>query len=162
MLEQHHATDAMDAFPALSSLFVAENEDGIVGAAQVLVPGRMIIEMLKHGLGAQAAVSVAASIAKYSSLVVVDGARRRGVGAALTRRCVRTYLDAGFVMIFGQFHEELQLERFYENCGFDVLNPGQGVDLPPPLRWTTMPEPGDRLIVRWHPAYAEWSRTAYG
>jgi GNAT superfamily N-acetyltransferase len=161
VVRHHEATDAMDAFPGLSTLLVAEEEKVVVGAAQVLVPGQMLIEMSTRGFGLQVAASVAASIAKYSSLVVVDAARGRGIGAALTRRCVKIYLDADFAMIFGQFHESPMLERFYRRCGFDVLDAGQGVSLPPPVQWATMPEPGDRLIVRWHPRFEAWRPQAY-
>lgn len=140
-------SDAMDAFPGLSTLLVAEDEhDDVVGAAEMLVPGQVAMGLLRAGVHFADVAMVIATVTKLASLAVVKPARGRGVGAALVERARRIDMRAGFTLMYGQFHVGTGLERFSQRCGFDVLAEREPIALPPYIPFLIGPDPGESAV----------------
>jgi GNAT superfamily N-acetyltransferase len=93
-------------------------------------------------------------LAKVSALAVAEHARRAGVGAALLSRAKRLFFHHGYLYVYGQMPARPGLAEFYRRQGFEVKQPGEGLDLqvlfgfPAGIR----PVRGERLFVRARPA----------
>ncbi|MEV8425695.1 GNAT family N-acetyltransferase [Streptomyces niveus] len=66
---------------------------------------------------------------KIKGLAVDDGARGRGLGGAMLKRCAEIYWQLDFMLLFGEFEFERALGPYYARHGFTVLNPDQTTDV---------------------------------
>ncbi|MGW3359943.1 GNAT family N-acetyltransferase [Streptomyces bungoensis] len=67
--------------------------------------------------------------AKIKAVAVHEDARGRGIGAALLKWCVQVYGQLDYTLLFGEFDTGRDLGPYYTRQGFNVLRPGQAVDV---------------------------------
>ena len=142
-----------DAMPGLIMVLVAEGRDGSLrGVLQAVPPANVLADGSAAGVPLLTAVVGAAKVAKIRAVAVAEKARGLGLGETLIRRTVRTYLQLGFLLIYGQFPIGSGLEKYYARQGFTVLDEGQTIDLRRmnfPILIATDPSDPERLFVRW-------------
>jgi GNAT superfamily N-acetyltransferase len=142
-----------EAMPGLVLVLVAEDRDGFVrGVLQAVPPDNVLADGIKAGVPVLNAVVGATKVAKIRAVAVAEDARGNGIGETLIRRTVRTYLQLGFLLIYGQFPVGSGLEEYYARQGFTVLDEGQDIDLRRinlPILIRTDPSDPERLFVRW-------------
>ena len=141
------------AMPGLIWVLVAEGRDGsLCGVLQAGPPTNVLVDGIHGGVPVAAAVVGAAKIVKVRAVAVAEAARGNGLGETLIKRTVRTYLQLGFRLIYGQFSIGSGLETYYARQGFTVLDEGQVIDLRRmnlPIIIRTDPSDPERLFVRW-------------
>jgi GNAT superfamily N-acetyltransferase len=142
-----------DPMSGLILVLVAESRDGFLhGVLQAVPPTNVLSDGIEAGVPLPTAVASAARIAKIRAVAVDREARGVGIGETLIRRCVRTYLQIGFQLIYGQFPLGSGLEKYYARQGFTVLDEGQNIDLRRmnlPILISTDPSDPERLFSRW-------------
>jgi GNAT superfamily N-acetyltransferase len=142
-----------EAMPGLVLVLVAEDRDGFLrGVLQAVPPDNVLADAIKAGVPVLNAVVGAAKIAKIRAVAVAEDARGNRIGETLIRRAVRTYLQLGFLLVYGQFPVGSGLEKYYARQGFTVLDEGQDIDLRRinlPILIRTDPSDPERLFVRW-------------
>jgi GNAT superfamily N-acetyltransferase len=142
-----------DAMPGLILVLVAEGRDGFLrGVLQAVPPDNVLADGIAAGVPVLTAVVGAVKVAKIRAVAVAEQARGIGIGQTLIRRSVRTYLQLGFLLIYGQFPIGSGLEKYYARQGFTVLDEGQTIDLRRmnfPVLIGTDPSDPERLFVRW-------------
>ena len=142
-----------DAMPGLIMVLVAEGRDGSLrGVMQAVPPSNVLADGMAAGVPLLTAVISAAKVAKIRAVAVAEKARGLGLGETLIRRTVRTYLQLGFLLIYGQFPIGSGLEKYYARQGFTVLDEGQTIDLRRmnlPILIATDPSEPERLFARW-------------
>ncbi len=148
------AADRPDqAMPGLVLVLVAEDRDGFVrGVLQAVPPDNVLADGIKAGVPVLNAVVGATKVAKIRAVAVAEDARGNRIGETLIRRTVRTHLQLGFLLIYGQFPVGSGLEKYYARQGFTVLDEGQDIDLRRinlPILIRTDPSDPERLFVRW-------------
>ena len=116
-------------------------EVGAGGVAQTehLSPNQRIKILLGGGI----------DLAKIKTLVIAEPARGQHIGSSLLTCCVQLYLHCGYQVIYGQMPPTPGLDTFYTRHGFDVLAPGEGLDLWVVfgLHFCIYPDPGKRMFV---------------
>jgi GNAT superfamily N-acetyltransferase len=153
-LAESVAADRPDeAMPGLVFVLVAEGRDGLLrGVLQAVPPDNVLADGVEAGVPVLNAVVGAAKITKIRAVAVAEDARGHRIGETLIRRTVRTYLQLGFLLIYGQFPIGSGLEKYYARQGFTVLDEGQDIDLRRinlPIFIRTDPSEPERLFVRW-------------
>ena len=142
-----------DAMPGLVLVLVAEGRDGLLrGVLQAVPPSNVLADGVEGGVPLLNAVLGAAKVAKIRALAVAEDARGIGIGQTLIRRSVRTYLQLGYLLVYGQFPTGSGLEKYYARQGFTVLDEGQHIDLSRlglPIHIRTDPSEPERLFARW-------------
>jgi GNAT superfamily N-acetyltransferase len=142
-----------EGMPGLVFVLVAEDRDGsMCGVLQAVPPDNVLADGIKAGVPVLNAVVGASKVAKIRAVAVAEDARGNGIGETLIRRTVRTYLQLGFLLIYGQFPVGSGLEEYYARQGFTVLDEGQDIDLRRinlPILIRTDPSDPERLFVRW-------------
>ncbi len=73
------------------------------GVLQAVPPDSPLADGIKAGVPVLNAVVGATKVAKIRAVAVAEDARGNGIGQTLIRRAVRTYLQIGFLLIYGQF-----------------------------------------------------------
>jgi len=153
LAEAAAAGRAGEVMSELVFVLVAEDRDGAVrGVLQAVPPDNVLNDGIKAGVPVLHAMAGATKIAKIRAVAVAEDARGTGIGETLIRRTVRTYLQLGFLVIYGQFPVGSGLEEYYARQGFTVLDEGQDIDLRRiglPILIRTDPSDPERLFVRW-------------
>src|SRR5438034_6696420 len=102
------------AMPGLVLVLVAEEQCGFLRAVlQAVPPDNVLADAVQAGVPVLNAVVAAAKFAKIRAVAVAEDARGHGIGETLIRRTVRTYLQLGFRLIYGQFPVGSGLEKYY-------------------------------------------------
>jgi GNAT superfamily N-acetyltransferase len=147
------ADRAEQAMPGLVLVLVAEDRCGFLRAVlQAVPPDNVLADAVQAGVPVLNAVVAATKFAKIRAVAVAEDARGHGIGETLIRRTVRTYLQLGFRLIYGQFPVGSGLEKYYARQGFTVLDEGQDIDLRRinlPILIRTDPSDPEQLFVRW-------------
>jgi N-acetylglutamate synthase-like GNAT family acetyltransferase len=142
-----------EAMPGFVLVLVAEDREGFVrGVLQAVPPDNVLADGINAGVPVLDAVAGATKVAKIRAVAVGEDARGNGIGETLIRRALRTYLQLGFLLIYGQFPVGSGLERYYTRQGFTVLDEGQVIDLRRiglPILICTDPSDPERMFVRW-------------
>src|SRR6266568_9314758 len=93
-----------DLTSGLVLVLVAEDRDGFrARVLQAVPPDNLLADGIKVGVPVLNAVVGATKVAKIRAVAVAEDARGNGIGQTLIRRAVRTYLQLGFLLIYGQF-----------------------------------------------------------
>lgn len=131
---------------------VAEDRDGTVaGALLVLPPGTVVQTVRDAGYEQQSLLAILKYV-KIKGLAVAEGARGRGVGGALLKRCAQLYWQLDFMFLYSGFETERALGPYYARHGFTVLNPGATTDVGTALTGRPIglgAGPGEQLFFRW-------------
>lgn len=153
LAEAAAAGEPDDAMAGLVLVLVAEGRDGLLrGVLQAVPPSNVLADGVEGGVPLLNAVLGAAKVAKIRALAVAEDARGIGIGQTLIRRSVRTYLQLGYLLVYGQFPTGSGLEKYYARQGFTVLDEGQHIDLSRlglPIHIRTDPAEPERLFARW-------------
>ena len=157
--EQAAVKDLRQAYLAAAVVLVADVADRqCVGTVVALPPPRVaaqFVDAIGAGDGSRQANTMlltgAIGLAKVHALAVADGARRDGIGGALINRVTELYFHNGFHCVYGQMPDQPGLAEFYRRHGFDVHEPGAGLDL-----WRIfgvpgglVPAPNEQIFARW-------------
>ncbi|MGW0486324.1 GNAT family N-acetyltransferase [Nonomuraea sp. NPDC003214] len=71
----------------------------------------------------------AIGLAKIKAVAVAEIERRRGIGAALLKRCRQIYVHCGYLLLYGAMPPTPGLGAFYRRQGFDVMEAGAPMDM---------------------------------
>lgn len=136
----------------LSLALVAVREERVVGALYALPPGSYIAQLVDQGVPLTQAMVTAVAVAKIKALAVEPAYRGRGVASALLAHAVRLYDQLGFHLLYGFFAADSGLGAFYQDRGFEIAPPGQGISMEVILGVPAAlgAGPGERLFARWH------------
>jgi hypothetical protein len=148
--------DQLRSYLRASLPLVAEHQEhGIVGALIAYPPPRVAADHLAHTehLSPDERIKIllggGIGLAKIKALATAEHARGQHIASSLLTCCVQLYLHCGYQVIYGQMPPTPGLDTFYTRHGFDVLAPGEGLDL-----WVVFgvhsciyPDPGERTFV---------------
>ncbi|MFD0480431.1 GNAT family N-acetyltransferase [Nonomuraea thailandensis] len=130
--------DPLQAYLHAALVLVAEHRDrGIVGTLIAYPPINVADDHLQvlpadvDRREAQRRVVMlgAIGLAKIKAVAVAEAERRRGIGAALLKRCRQIYVHCGYLLLYGAMPPTPGLSAFYRRQGFDVMEPGAPLDM---------------------------------
>ncbi|MEU1542047.1 GNAT family N-acetyltransferase [Actinacidiphila glaucinigra] len=122
--------DLRSAAAELSMPLVARDSDGQVTGALLGVPSGTVVSGLSRlPVSRQQVLMSMLTYAKIKAVAVSEDVRGRGIGGALLKRCVQLYGQLDFTLLFGEFDTGRDLGPYYTRQGFNVLRPGQAVDV---------------------------------
>ncbi|QKZ23808.1 GNAT family N-acetyltransferase [Streptomyces chartreusis] len=114
----------------LSLPLVAWDGDGqVIGALLGVPSGTVASGLSRLPASRQQVLMSMLTYAKIKAVAVSEDARRRGIGAALLKRCVQLYWQLDYTLLFSEFDTGRELGPYYTRQGFTVLRPGQAVDV---------------------------------
>ncbi|MBB2749228.1 UNVERIFIED_ORG: GNAT superfamily N-acetyltransferase [Microbispora rosea subsp. rosea] len=160
MAEQFVTQDARQAYLNASLVLVAEHRDrGVIGTL-VAYPPSNVVNIHLRGRQGKDTVSAkeqqqilmlgAVGLSKVKAVAVQESERRHGVGEAMLKRCTQVYFHCGYMLVYGQMPPTPGLHVFYRRAGFQVLQPGEPLDL-----WVIFgvhseihPGPDERMFIR--------------
>lgn len=134
------------------TLVAVDQEDRVVGVLSVTAPGTIIDRALEHGYEPPRALTMGVAVAKIHGLAVSETARRQGLAAALLKRAWQVHAQLGYLLLYGSYETERDLGAFYTQCGYTVLDPGEGftlasIDIP----FGIHAGPNECVFTRWRP-----------
>ena len=158
-----HPDDPLQAYLSAALVLVADDgEQGVVGTV-VAYPPANLVQLHLDGARRRGTtdsrelnnmmVLGAIGLAKIKALAVAEPARGRNVGGSLLLRCRQVFFSCGYVILYGQMPPTPGLDTFYRRAGFEVLAPGEGLDLWPVFGVHSLVEtdPGERFFIRYRP-----------
>jgi GNAT superfamily N-acetyltransferase len=143
--------DPTHLWPAMTLVLVALDEAGTVVGALLAHPPMNILDLgIRAGIPPQNMLGTAAMLARLRAVAVDPAWRARGIGAALINHCVAIYAHLGYLILYGQIDTIQQLDSYYQQLGFEVLDPGYGFSLADLVgaQYTVGPAPGEQLIFQ--------------
>ncbi|MFG1706493.1 GNAT family N-acetyltransferase [Nonomuraea sp. M3C6] len=133
-----HFDDPLQAYLHAALVLVAEHRDrGIVGTLIAYPPLNVaddhlqVIPARADPTEAQRRVVMlgAIGLAKIKAVAVAETERRRGIGAALLKRCQQIYVHCGDLLLYGAMPPTPGLSAFYRCQGFDVMEARAPMDM---------------------------------
>jgi hypothetical protein len=133
----------------LTIVLVATTPDRkLVGAIQASPPFHLLDELGDQGIGAAQQRAGAAAIAKISGVAVASSHRRTGIGRALATSASDLSWRLGRQLVYGQFHADPRLSRFFASCGFTICDSLTALDLTAyGVPAVITPEPGNQFFA---------------
>ncbi|NBE98111.1 GNAT family N-acetyltransferase [Nonomuraea sp. KC401] len=153
-----HLDDPLQAYLHAALVLVAEHRDrGIIGTLIAYPPINVAEDHLQliparaDRREVQKVVLLGAiGLAKIKAVAVAETERRRGIGAALLKRCRQVYVHCGYLLLYGAMPPTPGWSAFYRRQGFDVMEAGAPMDM-----WmvfgvhsTFLPGAGERFFFR--------------
>jgi len=156
-----HPDHPLIAYLSAALVLVAEHRDhGIVGTVAAYPPPN-IAQAHLEAVGPDAGpdvqelllLSCAAGLSRVRALAVAGPMRGLHVGSALLLRCRQVFFACGYAVVYGQMPPTPGLDAFYRSCGFEVLAPGEKLDLWPVFGVHSHigADPGERFFIRYRP-----------
>ena len=142
------------AVPASYLVLVATHPDEAdpVGVVTTNPPGsvmQQLMDTVPGKAGEQAVMMLLLGIKKLAGVAVQPEHRRTGLGRLLTLQAVDVAHRTRASHVYGQTRTQDHLVGWYQRCGFQVLPPGEGLD----LSWLVdfpfgiSPMPGEQLFL---------------
>jgi GNAT superfamily N-acetyltransferase len=156
-----HWEQPLMVYLSAALVLVAEHrDDGIIGTLIAYPPPNITQNHLDaaRDVGEQQRSELmmlgAIGPAKIKAVAVAESARGRHIGSALIQRTRQIYFTCGYILIYGTMTSAPGLDVFYRRCGFQVLDPGEGLDLWPVFGVHSHIEagPAERFFVRYKPS----------
>lgn len=154
-----HPDHSLIAYLSAALVLVAEHRDhGIVGTVAAYPPPNIAqahLEAVGPGAGPDVQelllLSCAAGLARVRALAVAGPARGLHVCSALLLRCRQVFFACGYAVVYGQMPPTPGLDAFYRSYGFEVLAPGEKLDLWPVFGVHSLigADPGERFFIRY-------------
>jgi GNAT superfamily N-acetyltransferase len=154
--------DPLQAYLSAALILVADHrEHGTIGTVVAYPPANLVQLHLdgarRHGASPRELNNMmmlgAVGLAKIKALAVAEPARGQNVGSSLLLRCRQVFFACGYGLLYGQMPPTPGLDDFYRRNGFDVLDPGEGLDMWPIFGIHSLVEAdrGERFFVRYRP-----------
>jgi ribosomal protein S18 acetylase RimI-like enzyme len=139
-------------------LVAVDRDDGVVGALVAYPPPNVAEDHLAtvddNEQRGQLLTVGAIGVAKIKAVAVTPEARGRNIGTALIQRAREVYFTCGYMIVYGTMTAAANLPGFYQRCGFQVLEPGEALDL-----WVVFgmhsrieASPSERFFIRYKPS----------
>jgi hypothetical protein len=135
----------------LAAILVAEHGGQVVAALCAVPPIGFISQLMDQGIGAPHAIGASMAMTKIE-VVAADAVRRgQGIASALLGGCVAVYDKVGYLLIFGAFQPAVGLAGFFSARGFDVQQPGHGLDMEVIVGQPCLlsSDSGEQVFMRW-------------
>ncbi|WP_020497169.1 GNAT family N-acetyltransferase [Sciscionella marina] len=121
--------------PAVSLVLVAEHDRHGIVAGLMAAPPVYLLAHLRTDADAsrdhEQLRTLLLRCTKIQAMAVTEPARGHRLGAALLHRCCAVYRRCGHRLVYGQTPPNRDPAEYYRQEGFDVLEPGEPLDLEP-------------------------------